>query len=75
MTVETDTHFPAGQRQLFLDDDDISHLENLRRVIPSAAEAGSRHPARACSWAETRRSGARRCGILRHKCGSCGPSV
>lgn len=41
MTEGGHVHFPAGQRQLFLDDDDIAHLENVRRSLHAPQKRGA----------------------------------
>ena len=41
MTEESHLHIPAGQRQLFLDDDDVAHRENLRSTFHQPQKRGA----------------------------------
>ncbi len=41
MKTDKAAHFPAGERQLFLDDDDLARRENLRRVFYQPQKRGS----------------------------------
>lgn len=41
MNLEGHAHFPAGQRQLFLDGDDVEHLDNLQRAFHQPRKRGA----------------------------------